>query len=58
MGEKNKKSKLRFLYICPNKECGNIIFKSEKYLDGVLVKIKCQKCKKIFEFDELLVKRI
>jgi len=51
------KKKLRFLYICPNKECGNIIFKAEKYIEG-MVKIKCQKCKKIYSFDELLIKRI
>ena len=52
------KKKLRFLYICPNKECGNIIFKSEKYLEVTVVKIKCQKCKKIYEINGLLIKRI
>lgn len=53
----NNKPKLRFLYICPNKECGNIIFKSEKYIEGI-AKFKCQKCKKIYEMDKLLIKRI
>ena len=51
------KKKLRFLYICPNKECGNIIFKSERLIEGI-AQIKCQKCKKIYSFDELLIKRI
>lgn len=51
----NNKLKLRWLYICP--KCGNIIFKTEKYIEEVAT-IKCQKCKKIFSFEELLVKRI
>jgi len=53
----NNKTKLRFLYICPNKECGNIIFKAERYIESI-AKIKCQKCRKIYDFDKLLVKRI
>ena len=50
-----RKDNFRFIYICP--KCGNIIFKSEKYLEGI-AKIKCQKCAKIWEIDELIVKRI
>lgn len=54
----NNKTKLKWLYICPNKDCGNIIFKSEKYIGDVIVKIKCQKCRKIWEFDKLIIKRL
>ena len=55
MAKINKK--LRFLYICPNKKCGNIIFKAEKFIEEV-AKIKCQKCGGIIDFDKLLMKRI
>jgi len=54
---KQNKNKLRFLYICPNKKCGAVILKTEKYIEGT-AKIKCQKCAKIFELDKLLVRRI
>ena len=57
MNQNSQKVKLRWLYICPNKNCGNIILKSEKYIEG-MVRIKCQKCGRIFDFNELLIKRI
>ena len=58
MKEINQNNKnFRFLYICPNKKCGNVIFKSKNYIEG-MIRIKCQKCQKIFNMDELLVKKI
>jgi len=49
-----RKDNFRFIYICP--KCGNILFKTKNYLEGI-AKIKCQKCVKVWEFNELKVKR-
>lgn len=56
--EPKKKSSKKFntIWYCPY--CGSIIFKTGIFPIGATGEVKCQQCKKLIDFDDLVIKRV